>query len=49
MFDETNTPQPTDPPSGTGGGGHITTELEEPEGAEAQATDPPSGTGGGGS
>lgn len=45
MFDETTNPQPTDPPTGTGGGGN----LEEPETADVQPTDPPTGTGGGGS
>ena len=50
MFDESNNPQPTDPPTGTGGGGKLATDLEEPEDAEeaAQMTDPPTGTGGGG-
>jgi hypothetical protein len=49
MFDETNNPQPTDPPSGsTGGGGHITSDLEEPENAEAMDSEPPTSTGGGG-
>ena len=50
MFDETNNPpQPTDPPTGTGGGGNLAGDLEDPETADAQATDPPTGTGGGGS
>ena len=48
MFDESNTPQPTDPPTGTGGGGNIATDLEEPEIDQAEFTDPPTGTGGGG-
>jgi hypothetical protein len=48
MFDETNNPQPTDPPTGTGGGGNTASDLEEPETADALATDPPTGTGGGG-
>jgi hypothetical protein len=47
MLDETTNPQPTDPPTGTGGGGG---NLEEPETADVQPpTDPPTGTGGGGS
>ena len=49
MFDETNNPQPSDPPSGsTGGGGNIATDVEEPATADALASDPPSGTTGGG-
>lgn len=49
MFDETNDPQPTDPPTGTGGGNTPTNDPEDAP-AEAQAnTDPPTGTGGGGS
>jgi len=45
MSDETNNPQPTDPPTNTGGGG--SNEGEEMEFGEAKATDPPTNTGGG--
>ncbi len=47
MLDETNNPQPTDPPTGTGGG---TTTINAPEddlSADAQpSSEPPTGTGG---
>lgn len=52
MFDESTNPPPSDPPTGTGtgGGGNLATDLEEPETDEAQAlSDPPTGSGGGGS
>jgi len=49
MLDESNNPQPTDPPTGTGtgGGSNIATGVEEPQLDEAPAppTDPPTGTG----
>jgi hypothetical protein len=45
MSDETNNPQPTDPPTNTGGGG--SGDAEETQLSEAKATDPPTNTGGG--
>ena len=51
MLDETNNPQPTDPPTGTGtgGGSNVASEPDEPQLDEVQATDPPTGSGTGGS
>ena len=46
MSDTTIDPQPTDPPTNTGGGG-TSTDVEET--ADAKMTDPPTNTGGGGS
>ena len=46
MFDETDDPQPTDPPTGTGGGDGTT--PTNPEEAQLdRSTDPPTTTGGG--
>ena len=50
MLDETNNPQPTDPPTGTGGN---TTTISVPEDdltpdPQATGSEPPTGTGGGG-
>jgi len=46
MSDTLNDPQPTDPPTNTGGGG-TSTDTEEIQTSEAKATDPPTNTGGG--
>ena len=50
MLDETNNPQPTDPPTGTGGN---KTTINVPDDdltpdAQAGGSEPPTGTGGGG-
>ena len=47
MFDNPNDPQPTDPPTNTGGG--TSTDADEIESGDSKATDPPTNTGGGGS
>jgi hypothetical protein len=46
MSDTPNNPQPTDPPTNTGGG--TSNDAEENETADTTATDPPTNTGGGG-
>ena len=50
MLDETNNPQPTDPPTGTGGNTTIRVPDDDlPPDAEAgSGSEPPTGTGGGG-
>jgi hypothetical protein len=47
MSDTTKDPQPTDPPTNTGGGG-TAADVEEIQPEAAKATDPPTNTGGGG-
>ena len=47
MFDTENDPQPSDPPTNTGGGS--TAPLTEDETVEARSSEPPTNTGGGGS
>lgn len=49
MSDTINDPQPTDPPTNTGGGGGTPNDAEENESADAVMADPPTNTGGGGS
>jgi hypothetical protein len=50
MSDETNDPQPSDPPTNTGGGGG-TSETEDYQALDGGGDkgDPPTNTGGGGS
>lgn len=52
MSDETNDPQPSDPPTNTGGGGGENGETEEYQALNKGGSDkgdPPTNTGGGGS
>ncbi len=48
MSDETNDPQPSDPPTNTGGGGNENEDYEALNGGGDKG-DPPTNTGGGGS